>query len=301
MNWDDLKFFIMAGEAGSLTASAEISGVSIATVGRRLASLEADVGLRLFERTSRGLRLTAAGRDLMALAHQGAEKFRAFERKTVVLRSQAVSEPVTVSATEPVVSEILAPALAALGREAPAIEVDLQSSPEVVSLAGRDADIAVRLFRPSGDSLNIRRVADLHFGLFASQDYLAGREAGSVDLGTERLLGFDAAYGDIAERTWLWEHGLAGSLVATTSSTRALVNAVLHGAGIALLPQFLALDPGLVEIPGPTIATRPMYIAIHRDLKRVPRIQMVSAWVERAIIARVRDPQASPRPVPSRR
>jgi len=281
VNWDDLKLFLLAAESASLTATATAAGMSVATVGRRLAALESSIGLRLVERTPRGLRVTATGRELQALANEGADQFHALERKFGALRAKARAEPVTVSATEPIISEILAPALGQLWKRSGAITVDLRASTDVASLALREADIAIRLFQPSGDSLYVRRVADVSFGLFASAGYLAGRKPEALDLARERILGYDAAYGEIPERAWTRQAGLA--FAAMTSSTRALLNAVRNGVGVALLPRYLASD--LIEVPGPEVSNRPVFIAIHSDLRNVPRIRAVSTWARDVIAA----------------
>ena len=120
----------------------------------------------------------------------------------------------------------------------------------MVSLAAREADVAVRFAKPVGDSLIVRNLPPFDLGLFAAKSYLAGRRPASLDLRRERLLGFDASYGRIAEVAWMEESGLAGAVVVRSSSTRALINAARAGAGVALLPRLLARPIAtLVEIP----------------------------------------------------
>jgi len=138
-----------------------------------------------------------------------------------------------------------------------------------------------------GDSLIVRRLPAFDLALFAAPSYLAGRRAADLDLRHERLLGFDASYGRIPEVVWMEEAGLAGAVVARSSSTRALINAAAAGAGVALLPRLLLRAlPGLVEIPAPLpIPRRPAWLVSHRDLRRARPLRIVRDWIVAAFRA----------------
>jgi DNA-binding transcriptional LysR family regulator len=99
-----------------------------------------------------------------------------------------VRETVTVSSTEFVIAERLAPALGQLFAASPLVSVDLQSQAHLVSLSARDADLAIRMSRPEGNSLLIRKIGQVDLGLFASATYIAGRAVSAIDLSRERLL-----------------------------------------------------------------------------------------------------------------
>jgi DNA-binding transcriptional LysR family regulator len=206
------------------------------------------------------------------------------DRLAAGLRASDWPEPVRVSATEPFISEILAPALPRLLAVAPELRIDLSATTNVVSLAAREADVAVRFARPVGDSLVARRLPSLELGLFAARTYLAGRRPAAVDPRHERLLGFDASYGRIAEVAWMEDAGLAAAVAVRSSSTRALLNATAAGAGIALLPRLLAAAlPDLVEIPAPLpIPQRAVWLVTHRDLRRARPLRLVRDWIAEA-------------------
>src|SRR5262245_886199 len=287
MDWDDLRVFRAVAEAPTLTAAARHLGASVATVARRIDALEATLGFRLFDRSRAGVTLTTRGRAISARAALAGNAVDDVARLAASLQTGAWPDPIRISATEPIVSDILAPALPKLLAAAPDIRVDLSSSTDVVSLAGREADVAVRLARPVGDSLVVRRLPPFDLGLFAAKSYLAGRRPADLDLRRERLLGFDASYGRIAEVAWMEKSGLAGAVVVRSSSTRALINATRAGAGIALLPQFLVRsDPTLLEIPGPTpMPRRPAWLVTHRDLRHARPLQIVREWISGAVRA----------------
>jgi DNA-binding transcriptional LysR family regulator len=281
MQWDDLRCFIAVADAGTLSAAARRVGLSVATIGRRLDALEAALGLRLADRSPEGAALTGSGHRVLALAQAGADQLVQIERVAAALRRGEWSDPVRITATEPIVSEILAPALPALWRSDPRIRIELQSSTEVARLASREADIAIRLFEPKGDSLFIRKLPVLSMSVYASRLYLGGRAADEVDLGRERLLSFNDSYGRIPETTWIETLGLEGRVAFKTSSTRALLKAVSAGAGLALLPDLFARRvPGLVPIPmAKALPSRTPWLVVHRDLRRARHLRPVRAWI----------------------
>jgi DNA-binding transcriptional LysR family regulator len=110
-------------------------------------------------------------------------------------------EAVVVSASEFIVSDVLAPHLPRLWARYPSLRVDISSQGEVVSLADRKADLAVRMRRPEGASLLAKKLQTLKLGLFASTEYLAGRNPAMLDLASERLIVYDDSYGRL--RSWI--------------------------------------------------------------------------------------------------
>ncbi len=281
MNWDDLRIFHGVAQARTLSAAARHLGASVATVARRISALEAALGVRLLDRTPSGVSLTPPGRALFERITTAADVMDGIDRLAATLRNNDWYEPVRVSATEPFISEVLAPALPRLLELEPALRIDLSATNDVVSLSAREADVAVRLAKPVGDSLVARRLPSLEMGLFASREYLAGRRPAGIDLRGERLLGFDASYGRIAEVAWMEDAGLAMAVSVRSTSIRALLNATIAGAGISILPRLLATSrPELLELPPPLpMPTRPVWVVTHRDLRGVRPIRAVRDWI----------------------
>ncbi|MEM9692849.1 MAG: substrate-binding domain-containing protein [Myxococcota bacterium] len=184
-----------------------------------------------------------------------------------------------VSSTEPMIADVLAPAAAKLLASCPAIRLELETSRELSNLNRGDADIAVRMVRPEGDTLATRRLARIEMGLFASRQYLRQRRLETIDLEAERLVWYDAAYGDISENIWLRRSGLEAQVVARSGSTRALTNAAVEGLGIAPLPVFLARRASLVQLPAFDLPSRTPWLVFHRDTRRDPRLKAVRNWV----------------------
>lgn len=279
-NATDLDALVALARYGSLSAAAKKRSVAVSTLSRRIDAAEARLGLKLVERHASGVRLTAAGQQIANAAEPLSSQIDRIAQLASVLAAGATLRPVRVSATEFIVSDVLAPQLPALLGGAAAISVDLRSEPDVVSLAARDADIAVRMVRPVGASLVIRKQPALCLSLYASRAYLGARAPDALDLGCERLLAYDDSYGALPETAWIAASGWSQQVVMRSGSTRALLTAVLAGAGIALLPDAIAQrQPDLIALNcGPRIASRVPYITYHRDRRRDPSVRQVAAW-----------------------
>lgn len=279
MNWDDLRIVSMAAGAQTLTAAAKSLRISVATVSRRLDAFEAETGLRLFDRTANGIKLTPHGKALLSRCEVACQSIESLDRQIAQLRLGIWPETIRVSATEPIIAEMLAPALPRLLAAAPAIRIDLVVSADIVSLATREAEIAIRLAKPTGNSLVARRLPSLEMGLFASKKLLGERRAGSR--GQLPVLSYDDSYGPIAEVSWLAANGLAQNVVARMSSTRALHMAAEAGAGVAILPcRTATASPRLVRLHdyGP-IPDRQAWMVTHRDLAKVKPLRLVKKWI----------------------
>lgn len=277
----DLDDLIAIWQAGSLSAAAKRRGVAISTISRRIEGLEIALKLRLVDRQPKGTRLTRHGIEIAKSAEPLAEQLARVVRLASGLRDQSGTMPVRLSATEFVISDVLAPALPQLWAKGADFPLHLQSQADIVSLAGRDADLAIRMSRPEGASLIVRKLPLLHLGLFTSVEYLDGRDAAGLNLAQEKLLIYDDSYGRLPELDWLDGLGLRGAITMRTGSTRGLMTAALAAGGIALLPKAIAKrSSDLVEI---MVATAPPprspWLIIHRDLRSQPSIRLTHQWV----------------------
>lgn len=285
MNWDDLKCFIAVAEAGTMSAASRTLSASVSTVGRRLDALEHALGLDLIVRSVDGAFLTDDGVRLLEKAQRAAEEFQSFERAAASVREGFEKTPIRISATEPIISDILAPALGVLRQSSPKIVVQLSSSNETARLARREADMALRLVRPTGDSLIARRLPDIELACFAAKGFLAGKNPEKIDITNQPLLAFDDSFGDIAEVRWLRDNDLESLVVMKSLSSRALINAAVAGAGVAVAPRFLATTAGLVEVSAPPIPPRQMWLVLHRDLRNNHQMRVVRNWVASTVRA----------------
>jgi DNA-binding transcriptional LysR family regulator len=281
MNWDDLLLFLRVAQSPSMNRAARGLGLPVASVARRLDALEEAVGAKLLKRTPRGWSLTAHGEALVARANGVQAQTAAVERFVDEIKNKRLDDLVRVSATEPVVAEMLAPRLPDFLRAHPNVLLELRTANEQVALALNDADVAVRLVRPDTKSLMGKRIATLDMALYGPPD--ASPVHNSINLEQAAIISYDDSYGRIAERLWVERAGLERHVRARMSSTRGLVSAVAAGAGWAVLPKIFAEPHGLVTIKTdalPPVPAREIWLVWRKDVQQAPAAQAVRAWIE---------------------
>ena len=145
-------------------------------MGRHVGALEAELGVRLFERAAGGFELTPTGVELLDHARRMAA---AADRLSLVAegRAEAIAGTIRVTASEIVATYILPEIFTALRRAEPEIEIELVASDRSENLLRREADIAVRMYRPTQTEVFTRKVGDLRLGMFAADSYIARRPA----------------------------------------------------------------------------------------------------------------------------
>lgn len=261
MDWDDLRVFLALARAGSLSGAARALRVSHATVGRRVADLEAAVGAPLFDRRADGYALTAEGQAVLDLAAGMDERAQAILRRSG--RGGGLSGTVRLTATEAVGERFLIPRLAGFRRRHPGIDLEVMTDPRTLSLARREADLAIRLARPEAGELVTRRLATIAYGLYAAP--------GAADA----VVGYDDSLAHVPEMRWLSRHAAGNRIAFRSNSLMALLAAARAGYGRALLPRWLAqAEGGLVAIEPPAPPPeREVWLVVHRDLKDVPRVR----------------------------
>ena len=275
MNWDDLRFVLALANEGSLAKTAKKLGVDHTTVGRRIDAAEASLGVRLFTRTTKGFVPTADAEPLLAT-------IRSVESGVLELERGAHAQhagpegTVRVTAPETFGASYLAPRLALFGVEHPALAIELTLGGTILDLGRREADIAVRFFRSKHDDLVARRAGELAHGLYASVDYLARRPVKKAsELRTHRIL---TTHGGprVVEAAWL-ERLTSGARPAFVCDlTVGLHAAARAGAGIAVLPRYLGdADETLAHVPMPDEPRDTIWITVHRDLRRAPRVRVL--------------------------
>jgi len=275
LDWEDLRFFVALARGGTLSATARELRVNHATVARRVASLEGLLGCVLFERRASGYVLTAEGKAVL-------DEARAMDEAALSVlsrldRGTELSGIVRLAAGPVLAERFLIDRLRAFHERYPAIDLEVIGAARIVSLARRDADIALRYGSLKDSELVTRKVAKIAFGLYASPAYRAKNSTG------EKLvfIGYDDESDFIAEARWLARRFGDSRFSFRTNSQSAQAAAARAGYGVALLPRYVAAgDPGLVEVPlGERLPERDLWLLIRRDLRRVPRVKAVSDYL----------------------
>ena len=174
IDWNDLRYFLAIARGGTLSRASRLLGINATTVGRRLAALEEQVQARLFDRTPDGYVLTPSGRDLLPRAERMESEAIALDRD-VIGADQRASGSVRLTATEMLATRFIMPHLPRFHALHPEITLELECTTRFVSLARREADIALRLSRPREDNVVGRRLASVPLSLYAAPRYLDER------------------------------------------------------------------------------------------------------------------------------
>ncbi len=277
--WDLLQCFLAVTQRGSLTLASQDLGVSIATLTRRMDTLEAKTGLRLLRRGPDGAVPTPDGLLLARALEPAALQLEDVPALLRSLSAGSAAAPVRLSATEPFVSDVLAPHVPELRAVAPDLRIELAVSNELANLAVGEADLAIRMVRPTPETLMARKLPRIDLDLFCSRGYLKGRAPSDLHLKDESLLWYDRSYGSIPENVWLERRGLSAATVARSTSTHALLAMAEAGAGITLLPVAFAERRGLVRLFADGVAPRQPWLVFHRAGHTAARLKTVRRWV----------------------
>lgn len=285
-NWKLIPSFLAAHQHGSLLGAARALGISQPTVGRHVSALEAQLGTPLFERTGRGLVPTPAATRL-------ADAARAMETGAQTLmrgaqQAQAtLSGSVRLSASQPVACFLLPPLLARLRTELPGVQIELVVSNAVSDLLKREADIAIRMLRPTQGTLVARRIGQVGVSACAHTDYLARR---GVPQQPADLLQHDLVGNDKVQEIY---HGFAAlghpvgpeQFALRTDDLIAYWAAVRAGLGIGFVASYLLRnDPDLVPVlPDLPIPSLPVWLVVHREIRSSRRMRAVLDFLAREL------------------
>ena len=277
--WNDLQDFLAIARSGQLARAAAAMGVDATTIGRRLRRLEARLGRTLFEQTREGQVLTEAGEALLAQVERMA-------RAADAIASDGAAGTLTgvlrVSVSEGFGAFFVARHLPAFASEHPGLTVDLVASSGFLSPSRREADVAVLLARPRSGPLVAAKLSDYALHLYAARDYLARHPAPTrATLGTaHRLVGYipDLLYAP--ELRYLDDIDARLVPHLRSSSIQAQARLIESGAGIGVLPHFIAgANPALVRVLPDISIRRAFWMVTHRDTRRLARVRVFRAWL----------------------
>ncbi len=292
LSWDHIRTFNAVAEHGSLLAASRHLGLTQPTVGRHIDLLEDQLGFALFTRGREGVRLTDKGADLVANAQEMLGRATDFERVASGLEER-IEGTVRITANDIFGPWLLPSMLAGFMRDHPTIEVELDITNMATNLLQRDADIAVRMFRPTQNDLVARKVGDVPLGLFAATSYLdrAGRPDTLSDLKHHVLVGQDRDPSLAAAYAAFGLPLATGDFQFRCDNNIASINAIRAGIGIGPLHVGMAalwpeVEPVLPELPVPSLE---LWLACHADMRHNKRIRLVMDF----LAERLRTPYAS--------
>ncbi len=297
LDWGHLRFFLELMRTGSHARAAQRLGVDRNTVARRVGALEQELGIALFERGPQGWSCTAAGQELGELASRVEQDVLALSRH-VDARDRALVGAVRLTTAAHLAAHLLVPALPALRERHPGVVLEIAADQRTFDLTRREADLALRMGRPRDAGLVTRRMSEVAYGLYAARRREGGRPR-AVDFASDAFVGFDESLASVPQERWLERVAPARRVVFRSNSSASLVAAARQGIGVAVLPRFLGdPDPGLERLDGPEPAPHELWLLVHGDLRRSPRVRAVIEWldglVERARPALTGQPRRGP-------
>jgi len=277
LQWETQRAFLAVLRTGSLSGAARLLGIAQATARRRIEALEQSVGVSLFIRSPGGLMPTPMARDLISHVQNMALAAEAFNRAASADAAQSTGT-VRLTSSKLLGVEELPPMLATLRRNHAQLAIELNVSDRLQALERQEADVAVRIGRPTQAAVVARKVGDLQVGLYGSPQLLAQRgvPGSAAELSDYPLIGPDR---NLAEVDLLRDRGFDCSPARTlfrSDDHLAQQAALRAGVGLGVCPAQLAQRYGLVRVlPDQVDFAVDVWIAMHQDMRRVQRISLV--------------------------
>jgi DNA-binding transcriptional LysR family regulator len=277
LDWEDVRYFAALARHGTLAATARTLKVTHATVARRLSNLETTLGQPLFSRHREGYRLNAAGAAALGEAAQMELAAGALGAARDAHRSagtSGIAGQVRITAARVFADGFLAERMGALTRQHPGLELEIVATSRNLSLARREAEIALRLARPAAGELLARRIATLDYGFYASPDYKRRVDCGETPV----FIAFDDASDYVLEAAWARKFFSGRQVALRANSQGAQAAAARGGAGIALLPGLIARAQGGLERVefDEEPPSRELWLLMRPDVARLARVRAVA-------------------------
>ncbi len=277
-DWNRARAFLVTAEEGSLSAAARALGLAQPTLGRQVDALEQELGVVLFQRVGRGLELTASGLEL--LDHVRAMGDAAGRVSlSAAGQSQSINGNVCITVSDIYAAKLLPPIIAKLRGTHPGITIEIVASNTASDLRRREADIAIRHFRPTEPDLIAKKVGDAAARLYATPDYLKSignpttpdglRDAAfiGIDRGTAMVTGLNALGLNISQ----------DNFPIISGNYTVMWGMVKQGLGIGILDATIGDAEPLVKqvLPDFKPITFPIWLVAHRELNTSRRIRVV--------------------------
>lgn len=296
LDWNDLRYVLAVGRHRGLARAAETLAVNHSTVFRRLNAIEAQLGVKLFERLQGEYQPTDAGARVLAAAERVEAEALSLDRELAGGDAKLAGE-LRVTSSETLAFSALTLEIARFRDLHPGIRVELVVDNRQVDLSRREADVALRATRPRRGDLYGRKLADIEWAVYGAPGYVAegGAPARVADLAAHDVIGWGAGTTGIGTATWLAGVVPERAIGYRSSSLINQLVAARSGIGLAVLPRYLAEpDPGLIRVLPPIAELdRELWLITHSALKGTARVRafmdIVGEGVRRRLIAQATD------------
>ena len=278
-DWNHARAFLVTAEEGSLSAAARALGMTQPTLGRQVSALEQTLGSQLFDRVGTGLTLTPTGLELLAHVKSMGEAANSLSLSAAGL-SMTLEGNVCISATESMAYFTLPPLISKLRALYPGIQIEIEVSNETRDLNRREADIAIRAYRPTQPDLIAKRLKDYEARLYATTNYLNSlkQKYGDEALQHADFIGFSST----SDYPSLLNEKL-GLTISNMQIPLLTLNHLVHwqlvkqGLGIGVMTTDVGdTDPNVIPVQPkePTIKGE-LWLVTHSELRTNLRIRKV--------------------------
>jgi DNA-binding transcriptional LysR family regulator len=277
-DWNKARAFLVTAEEGSLSAAAGALGMAQPTLGRQVDGLEQELGIVLFERVGRGLTLTPSGLELLEHVRAMGEAAGRVSM-TALGQSQALAGTICISASETYAAVLLPPIIAKLRIMEPGIQVEIVVTNHASDLRRREADIAIRNFRPTEPDLIAKKIGDADAVLYATPDYIEkiGNPTKPYDLRHADFVNMDHSGMMLKGLNTLGLGLTEANFPLLTENYLVMWELVRQGAAIGILDAYIGdADPVVRRVlPDLEPLVFPIWLVSHRELTTNRRIRMV--------------------------
>ncbi len=290
LNWQDIQIFLEVARADRLTDAARRLTIDHSTVSRRIRRFETDLNTQLFERSTHGYKLTAAGEQLLLFAEEMARQATG-AGESISNQNLQVSGQIRVGVTEGFGTYVITPLLSAFQRRYPDVTVELLALPRAVNLSRHEADLAITIDRPKNAEMVVSRLCDYRLRLYGEAGYLARRGTPSSigELSRFELIGYvdDLIFSDqlCYLDPLLRELPAPPHFAQRSTSVITQLHAVCAGAGLAILPCFMAEPaPGLQALLQAEIdICREFWIGARAEQRQLLRVRLLWQFLKEAL------------------
>lgn len=278
LDWSLVQSFLAVAETGSLSAGGRRLRLTQPTVGRHVQSLEQDLGVSLFKRQARGMTLTEHGTILLNHAHTMREAAEAFSLHAAGTSSD-LRGTVRITASVFASHHYLPEIIAGLRETNPDVDIELVPSDETENLLFREADIAVRMYRPTQLDMVTQHLGDVQLGLFGAKRYLdrRGRPQKPEDLFDHDIVGYDRNENLIRGFRDAGFEIERDFFPVRCDNHTAVWELVRAGCGLGFAPvRAGVLDPNLEYIDlGLQIPRLEAWLTAHEAIRKNPHVDLV--------------------------
>ncbi len=285
MDWRSIKFdwnraraFLVTAEEGSLSAAARALGMAQPTLGRQVDALEQELGVVLFERAGRGLILTPSGYELLEHVRDMGDAANRMSL-TATGQTSSIGGPICITASDIYAANILPSIIKKLRLIEPSIKVEVVATNSPSDLRRREADIAIRNFRPTEPDLIAKKIVEVPGRLYAAKEYIqrAGPFNTPHELSKAEFVNIDSTGGMMTILNNLGLTLTENNFPLLCENMQVAWEMVKQGLGVGVMDGRIGDAEPLVEraLSDLDPVMFPIWLVAHRELNTSPRIRLV--------------------------